>query len=113
MLGVFLGGLSLHVSQALLAHMFELNMDWGATSKEVEYSNFFIEVPKVAKKFKFSFLFSGIAIAAMVVLACGDKFVPEAWMIKDFVAILPFATVAGSHMLLPVVLNPALMTFQW
>lgn len=26
MLGIFLGGLSLHVSQALLAHMFEINM---------------------------------------------------------------------------------------
>ena len=26
MLGIFLGGLSLHVSQALLAHMFEVNM---------------------------------------------------------------------------------------
>ena len=26
MLGIFLGGLSLHISQALLAHMFEINM---------------------------------------------------------------------------------------
>jgi hypothetical protein len=50
MLAIFLGGLSLHVSQALLAHMFEINMTWGATSKEAEFSNFFIEVPKVLKK---------------------------------------------------------------
>ncbi|KAG5913841.1 hypothetical protein E4U42_000845, partial [Claviceps africana] len=50
MLAIFLGGLSLHVSQALLAHMFEVNMTWGATSKEAEFSNFFIEVPKVLKK---------------------------------------------------------------
>lgn len=46
MFAIFLGGLSLHVSQALLAHMFEINMTWGATSKEAEFSNFFIEVPK-------------------------------------------------------------------
>lgn len=54
MLAIFLGGLSLHVSQALLAHMFEINMTWGATSKEAEFSNFFIEVPKVLKKVRFS-----------------------------------------------------------
>lgn len=53
MLAIFLGGLSLHVSQALLAHMFEINMTWGATSKEAEFSNFFIEVPKVLKKVSF------------------------------------------------------------
>lgn len=49
LLAIFLGGLSLHVSQAILAHMFEINMTWGATSKEAEFSNFFIEVPKVLK----------------------------------------------------------------
>ncbi|KAI9657583.1 MAG: hypothetical protein M1829_006891 [Trizodia sp. TS-e1964] len=112
MLGIFLGGLSLHVSQALLAHMFEIDMTWGATSKEAEFSNFFIEVPKVLKKFKFSMLFSLLGIVGMIVLAT-CSFVPPDWRIKDFVAILPMATVTGSHMLLPIVLNPALMTFSW
>jgi len=113
LLAIFLGGLSLHVSQALLSHMFEINMTWGSTSKEVEDSNFFIEVPKVLRKFKFSFVFSTLSIAAMIVLATGTAFIPDSWIIRDFVAILPMATVAGSHMLLPIVLNPALMTFQW
>ncbi|KAG5956990.1 hypothetical protein E4U57_002110 [Claviceps arundinis] len=112
MLAIFLGGLSLHVSQALLSHMFEVNMTWGATSKEAEFSNFFIEVPKVLKKFKFSMLFSLIAIAGMIVLAVAP-FVPHDWRITDFVAILPMATVAASHFLLPLALNPALMTFSW
>ncbi|KAL7816161.1 glycosyltransferase [Trichoderma gracile] len=112
MLAIFLGGLSLHVSQALLAHMFEINMTWGATSKEAEFSNFFIEVPKVLKKFKFSMLFSLIFIAGMIILAQAP-FVPYDWRIKDFVAILPMATVAASHFLLPLALNPALMTFSW
>ncbi|KAL6866697.1 glycosyltransferase [Trichoderma novae-zelandiae] len=112
MLAIFLGGLSLHVSQALLAHMFEINMTWGATSKEAEFSNFFIEVPKVLKKFKFSMLFSLIFIVGMILLAQAP-FVPYDWQIKDFVAILPMATVAASHFLLPLALNPALMTFSW
>ena len=112
MLAVFLGGLSLHVSAALLSHMFEINMTWGATSKEAEFSNFFIEVPKVLSKFKWSMFFSLFSIVAMIVLATAT-FIPPDWMIKDFVAILPMATVTASHMLLPIVLNPALMTFSW
>ncbi|MCJ1293229.1 hypothetical protein MMC34_004783 [Xylographa carneopallida] len=112
MLAIFLGGLSLHVSSALLAHMFEINMTWGATSKEAEFSNFFIEVPKVLKKFKFSMIFAIVGIAGMIILAT-CTFIPQDWMITDFVAILPMATVTVSHMLLPIVLNPALMTFSW
>jgi hypothetical protein len=112
MLAIFLGGLSLHVSQALLAHMFEIDMTWGATSKEAEFSNFFIEVPKVLKRFKFSIAFSVIGITGMVILAVAP-FIPYSWHITDFVAILPMATVTVSHLLLPIALNPALMTFSW
>lgn len=112
MLAIFLGGLSLHVSQALLAHMFEVDMTWGATSKEAEFSNFFIEVPKVLRKFKWSMGFALLGIVAMVVLARAP-FIPFSWAITDFIAILPMATVTGSHLLLPIVLNPALMTFSW
>ncbi|KAI1206660.1 glycosyl transferase family group 2-domain-containing protein [Annulohypoxylon truncatum] len=112
LLAIFLGGLSLHVSQAILAHMFEIDMTWGATSKEAEFSNFFIEVPKVLKKFKFSMLFSLLFIVGMVVIAVAP-IVPHNWRITDFVAILPMATVASSHFLLPLALNPALMTFSW
>ncbi|KAK5991127.1 hypothetical protein PT974_09405 [Cladobotryum mycophilum] len=112
MLAIFLGGLSLHVSQALLAHMFEIDMTWGATSKEAEFSNFFIEVPKVLKKFKFSMIFALLFIIGMIILAVAP-FVPFDWRITDFVAILPMATVAASHFLLPLALNPALMTFSW
>ncbi|EPE08093.1 glycosyltransferase family 2 protein [Ophiostoma piceae UAMH 11346] len=112
LLAIFLGGLSLHVSQAILSHMFEINMTWGATSKEAEFSNFFIEVPKVLRRFKFSMIFSIVSIVGMIVLAVAP-FVPYDWRIKDFVAILPMATVAASHLLLPLALNPALMTFSW
>ncbi|RQM04970.1 hypothetical protein DH86_00003694 [Scytalidium sp. 3C] len=112
MLAIFLGGLSLHVSQALLSHMFEINMTWGATAKEAEFSNFFIEVPKVLKKFKFSMIFAIVAIVGMIILAVAP-FVPYDWRVNDFIAILPMSTVAASHLLLPLALNPALMTFSW
>ena len=112
MLAIFLGGLSLHVSQALLAHMFEVDMTWGATSKEAEFSNFFIEVPRVLRRFKWSMSFALLGIVAMIVLARAP-FIPFSWAITDFIAILPMATVTASHLLLPIVLNPALMTFSW
>ncbi|KAH7090387.1 glycosyl transferase family group 2-domain-containing protein [Paraphoma chrysanthemicola] len=112
MLAIFLGGLSLHVSSALLAHMFEYNMQWGATSKEAEFSNFFIEVPRVLKKFRWSFAISMLGVVGMIILAVGP-FVPVGWRITDFVAIFPMAIVWASHLLLPVVLNPALMTFTF
>ncbi|KAH7176638.1 Ncp1-like protein [Dactylonectria macrodidyma] len=110
MLAIFLGGLSLHVSQALLAHMFEVDMTWGATSKEAEDSNFFIEVPKAFKKFKFSITFSLLFIVGIVILAIAP-FVPYDWRVTNFVAIVPIATILASHFLLPLALNPALLTF--
>jgi hypothetical protein len=112
MLAIFLGGLSLHVSSALLAHMFDYNMQWGATSKEAEFSNFFIEVPRVLKRFKYSFAISLLGIIAVCILAFGT-FIPFSWQITDFVAIFPMCMVWGSHLLLPIVLNPALMTFTF
>lgn len=112
MFAVFLGGLSLHVSQALLSHMFEFNMQWGATSKEATKSNFFIEVPKVLKRFKFSIAFSLLLTAVMVVFSI-ESIVTWKYVITDFTAILPLSTVVVSHFLLPIALNPALMTFSF
>lgn len=57
-------------------------------------------------------IFSLTTIVVMIILAVAP-FVPYGWNITDFVAILPMATVAVSHMLLPIALNPALMTFSW
>ena len=51
LLVIFLGGVSLHVSQALLCHMFSIEMTWGATAKEVERITFFKEIPRVLKRF--------------------------------------------------------------
>jgi len=57
-------------------------------------------------------LFAMAFIIGMIILATAP-FIPYSWRITDFVAILPMATVAASHLLLPIALNPALMTFSW
>lgn len=53
---IFFGGLSFHLNLAILAHMFSINMEWGATAKEAEASNFFKEMPKIFKSFKWMYL---------------------------------------------------------
>jgi hypothetical protein len=110
LLSIFLGGISLHVSQALLCHFFELDMTWGATAKEVEKTTFFEEMPKLIKRFKGTFIFCTLSTGLMV---AGALAFPHFWRITDFVAIYPLCTVVVSHLLLPVVLNPALMMFTW
>lgn len=87
----FFGGLSVHLSVALLAHMFSYNITWGATKKEVEQSNFFIEVPRILKRFWLAFLVSFAAFAAIVVLSL--DIVPAGWRIPGdyWAVILPLA----------------------
>jgi len=76
---IFFGGLSIHLSKAILAHLFSYNITWGATKKEVERSNFFLEVPKILSRFRVALLLSFLTIAAIVVMAL--PFFPADWSI--------------------------------
>ncbi|TKX20742.1 hypothetical protein C1H76_7128 [Elsinoe australis] len=110
LLTIFLGGISLHVSQALLSHMLGIEMNWGATAKEVTNTTFFDEVPKILKQFKGTFIFCIIASATMI---CGRFAVPDLWKIDLFIAIYPLCTIIIGHFMLPIVLNPNLMLFTF
>lgn len=110
MLLVFLGGVSLHVSQALLSHFFGVDMQWGATSKEAENVTFWQEIPRVLRRFKGTFVFCVGFAAVMVYLA---KWAPFGWKIDGLIAVWPLASVVLCHFLLPVALNPNLMLFTW
>jgi len=77
---VFFGGLSIHISQAILAHLFSYNITWGATKKEVERSNFWMEVPKILKRFWLSLVVSTLCVIAVVVFSLG--FIPPEWRIE-------------------------------
>jgi len=110
LLTIFLGGISLHVSQALLSHMFSIDMSWGATSKEAENTTFFEEVPKILKKFKFTFIFCLACVAMMIVMA---TVAPPLWRIDILIAIYPLCTIVVGHFFLPIALNPGLMRFTW
>ncbi|CAK3736195.1 hypothetical protein CB0940_11695 [Lecanosticta acicola] len=110
LLCIFLGGVSLHVSQAILSHLFSIDMSWGATSKEAENTTFFKEVPKLLKNFKGTFVFCFFFSAVMIVLA---QFAPPFWRINAFISIYPLSSVIVGHFFLPTVLNPGLMRFTF
>jgi cellulose synthase/poly-beta-1,6-N-acetylglucosamine synthase-like glycosyltransferase len=109
----FFGGLSIHLSAALLAHLFSYNIKWEATKKEVERSNFFIECPRIWKRYRHIMILGALAIATMVVLSL--DIIPPGWRIPStsWAIILPLSIVTSGHMLFPIVLNPWLMIFSY
>ena len=110
MFAVFFGGLSFHLSLALLAHMFKINMQWGATAKEKENSNFFKEIPKIFKSFKWMFALVFICFGGMIYLGF---YAPSGWEITQITAVVPLVITLISHAILPFVLNPSLMNFNY
>ncbi|PCH34589.1 hypothetical protein WOLCODRAFT_106236 [Wolfiporia cocos MD-104 SS10] len=109
----FFGGLSIHLSQALLAHLFSYNITWGATKKEVERSNFWLEVPKILKRFWIALVLSIMLVAVMIIFTTNA--IPTGWQIAswDWAVILPLAIVVGCHIAYPIVLNPWFMIFSY
>ncbi len=110
MLCIFLGGISLHVSKALLCHMFSIDITWGATNKEAVDTTFFQEILLVIRRFKRTFLMC-IAFTAMIVALA--EFVPHEWRIDFLTPIFPLSILTFCHLALPIVLNPGLMLFTW
>lgn len=109
----FFGGLSIPLSQAILAHMFSYNITWSATKKEVERSNFFKEVPKICKRFWFPLLICILMIAGIVIVS--TPLVPYQWQLTGnaWAVIFPLSVVCACHILFPIVLNPWLMIFSY
>ena len=110
MFTIFMGGLSLHLSQALLSHFFEIDMSWGATAKEAEEVNFGQETLRILRRFKFTFVFCFGCTGLMI---AGYFAFPWGWQIDAFSSIFPLAMIVVCHFGLPVLLNPALMMFTW
>ncbi|KZV85043.1 hypothetical protein EXIGLDRAFT_775927 [Exidia glandulosa HHB12029] len=109
----FFGGMSLHLTGSILAHLFKYNIQWGATIKEVEISNFFMEVPRILKRFWATYVICWTMVAGMIILS--TSLVPIAWRIDNsaWAAIFPLAVQVGCHILYPIVLNPWLLLFSY
>ena len=110
LLTVFLGGISLHISQAILSHFLSIPLEWGTTSKESEQIGFFMAMVRVLKRFKWCFLLCISMAALMITMAFA---LDKEYRITMLIAVWPMGTVVVNHFLLPLVLNPQLMTFTW
>ena len=110
MLLIFFGGLSFHLSRAILCHMFSIDMRWTLTAKEKESSNFFKELPKIFQRFKYMYAVVLLVVVAMIYLGC---FAPAGWNIEVAIAVAPMTVTLVEHALLPLVLNPSLMVFNY
>lgn len=110
MFSIFFGGLSFHLTLAICSHLMSIEKTWGATSKEVQKSNFFVELPKIFKSFKYMYGVLVIIIGGMVYLGC---FAPRGYDVKGLTAVLPLAVTVVSHSILPFVLNPSFMIFSY
>ncbi|RMZ67590.1 glycosyl transferase family 2 [Pyrenophora seminiperda CCB06] len=110
LLTVFLGGISLHISQAILCHFLSIPLEWGTTSKESEDIGFFKAMTRVLRRFKWSFALCLGVTGMMVTLAYA---LDKEYRITMLIAVWPMGTLVVNHFLLPLVLNPQLMTFTW
>lgn len=110
MFTIFIGGISLHVTQAILAHFFSIDMNWGATTKEVEEVHFGKEVVNIVSRFKWTFIY---CFGCTSIMICGAYVFPLEWRIRDFASIYPLAASVFSHFALPLGLNPILMMLSW
>ena len=108
---IFFGGLSIHLSKAILAHLVSYNITWGATKKEVERSNFFLEVPKILVRFRVALILSFLVLGCMIALIL--PVIPMDWQVTSWSVIIPLAIVVICHILYPILLNPYLMVFQY
>ncbi|UZJ55644.1 hypothetical protein CBS101457_004964 [Exobasidium rhododendri] len=108
---VFFGGLSYHVSTALLSHIFSFNMTWGSTLKDIDLTNFFHEAPLILKRHYRVFGFSMLLIAGLAILAA--DFVPLEWRVSSFTVLFPAFLIYAFHILFPIVLNPNLIRFSF
>jgi hypothetical protein len=98
----FFGGLSIHLSKAIICHFFSINMEWNSTAKELEATGFFIGMDKIVKDFKYMYIIVIFLAAGMVYLAI---WAPAGWMVKDYTMILPVANQLVCHFFLPLALG--------
>lgn len=82
----------------------------GATNKEAVKSNFFQEIPKIFKGFKYMY---GMVVLLTGVMIFFGAFAPRGWEIQGATSVAPLAVTLASHALLPFLLNPNLMIFSY
>lgn len=107
---IFFGGLPFHLLLAICAHVFGIDMSWGATAKEKATTNFWTDWPRIVDRFKWMFAFMVPMLGTMIYLGC---YASEEASIKGLTSVVPMAVTVGSHLIFPFALNPSLLVFDF
>lgn len=106
-LSMFFTSLSFHISMSLLAHLFSVNVQWGATAKELDDSNFFKEVPKIFKSYKYMYIIISALLIAVIIVQ--TPVMPYHFQVDNFSGVFPLYWVYACHLVVPFILNPQIM----
>ncbi|BFZ57040.1 hypothetical protein PYCC9005_004090 [Savitreella phatthalungensis] len=99
---LFFQGVSMHVSRALVQHLFDRKMSWGSTAKSLEARALLEEAPAIFKKYRIVYTATSFFLAIILILRFA---VPDAYKINSIVAIVPLAWMCAFHILNPFMLN--------
>ncbi|CAO1622019.1 unnamed protein product [Jaminaea pallidilutea] len=110
---VFFSGLSYHVLTALFSHAFSINMTWGSTNKSLGDSNFFLELPSIARNYWKQIILCFLIIVVVVIFLVGGP-IPIEWQLHGgFYVVFPTFMVTSGHILYHITLNPSLLRFSF
>lgn len=110
LLVIFLGGISMHLSYALIAHMFSLKMEWGATAKSLESGTFTAELPKIWGRFKYMY---GTLVALSALQIYLAVWAPAKYHIFGLTSNLPLIFMMLMHAIMPFALNQNSYASEW
>ncbi|GMH39392.1 hypothetical protein BSKO_07290 [Bryopsis sp. KO-2023] len=106
---IFFNGLSFHLFVSILSHIFQFDMQFGTTSKEVTKKNFFQELAYTVSVYRWCYTLMTLLSGTVV----GFYFAPPPWRIRTSYSIVPLGIVILGHFFAPIVLNPVLMRVKF
>jgi hypothetical protein len=101
-LGIFFSGLSFHLLEAILSHMFNLNMNWSTTQKEFIKNNRLNEIGRTLKYLHRMYIFNMFWIVVIVLFWFID--IPSIQN-RELMSVLPLLLSSLCHILMPILLN--------
>lgn len=107
---IFLGGISMHLSYALIAHLLSLKMEWGATAKSLEAGTFTSELPKIWARFKYMY---GLLVVLALLQVGMAILVPFKYRIWGLTSNGPLLFMMAMHAAMPFALNSNSYAAEW
>jgi len=99
---LYFGGLSYHLSKAILSHFFNINVEWTSTAKELESTSFFVGMDRIFTEHALMYLILFGLTGLMVYLGL---YAPVGWTITNWPVIVPLANQMVCHFLVPIILS--------